>query len=70
MYEAGKNIEAEKRTMQFSEEEIMETVDYVMEVITNSLAVKPFKNRNECVQYGNQCAYYDHCWQAQKLLSA
>ena len=65
MYEAGLNATIEIREVQYTEEEIDETMKYYFDFASAHLHAGPVRDRNSCYKWGSPCEYYGHCWKNQ-----
>lgn len=62
MFQAGRNIETERINIEYDETTLQETARYLISVVQDNVEFTPTKNRNECIQYGHKCEYFNHCW--------
>jgi CRISPR/Cas system-associated exonuclease Cas4 (RecB family) len=62
MFDEGRRPEVERIPVEYDASTLEETARYLIAVVQDNVEFAPTKNRNECIQYGNKCEYFNHCW--------
>lgn len=65
MYEKGRDVDVEFREVNYTREELDETMAYYFDRISKDLYAEPVRDRNACWKFGNRCEYYNYCWKNQ-----
>lgn len=65
MYEAGLSAQVDFREVQYTEDEVNETMQFYYDRISSDINSKPVKDRNACFNFGARCEYYGYCWKNQ-----
>lgn len=63
MYEAGRDPEVVRVPIEYDEQTLIETANYLIAVVQDNVEFAATKNRNSCIYLGgDKCEYFDHCW--------
>jgi len=62
MQDAGSNPEVTPVSIQYDEQTLIETANYLINAVQDNVDFVPTKNRNECIKYGKKCEYFPECW--------